>query len=59
MKKLCMLAMLALALAVLPAAAGAQSVMYLDQDGKEQWSPENTILIVSDFINGQSDTIYL
>ena len=59
MKKLCMLAMLALALAVLPAAAGAQSVMYLDQDGKEQWSPENTILIDSDFINGQSNTIYL
>ena len=59
MKKLCMLAMLALALAVLPAAAGAESVMYLDQDGKEQWSPENTILIDSDFINGQSNTIYL
>lgn len=59
MKKLCMLAMLALALAVLPAAAGAQSVMYLDQDGKEQWSPENMILIDSDFINGQSNAIYL
>ena len=59
MKKLCMLAMLVLALAVLPAAAGAERVMYLDQDGKEQWSPENTILIDSDFINGQSDTIYL
>ena len=59
MKKLCMLAMLALALAVLPAAAGAERVMYLDQDGKEQWSPENTILIDSDFINGQGNTIYL
>ena len=61
MKKLCRIVMLALmlALAVLPAAAGAQSVKYLDQDGKEQQSPADTVIIDAEYMNGQSGAIYL